>query len=153
MRRWYEPVAMALTVYISLSTMAYMVWVLQTGNLNWHMAYWIPTLLALVWAQTRCLRPGRRPDALEDQGMDDETYQYLSDVFKDLTVISDSEMGALRPSWSFSLDPQTGIGVISFRPELLMNRREIHRMASTIEMRLHNLSLLLAEAHLKRARQ
>lgn len=49
------------------------------------------------------------------------------------------------PGWSMTLDPHTGLGVFSFDPAFLIDRRGIAHFTSVMEMHLHNLSRQLAE--------
>ena len=71
---------------------------------------------------------------------DGEFYERVRRVFSDKEVTRDQEFGSSLPSWSMSIDPQTGIVMIAFRAELLMHTREIHALVSVLEMRLQDLS-------------
>lgn len=85
--------------------------------------------------------------------MDEDVYSGLIDAFAGLDLIKAQEFGAVQPCWAMSIDPQTGVGVFTFRPELLLRRREIEAMSRVIEAHLHDLALKLAEARAIRTRQ
>ena len=71
---------------------------------------------------------------------DSEFYERVRRVFANKEIEHDQEFGRSNPRWNLSIDPQTGIVMISFRPNLLLEPREIHAMISTLEMRLQSLS-------------
>ena len=75
--------------------------------------------------------------------MDYESAKIVRDKLSRLRVIRDTEAVSAHPKWSLLIDPQSGIGIVTFNDRLLHDRREIHALVSTMELHLQNLSLEL----------
>ena len=71
--------------------------------------------------------------------MNEDAYIRFRKVLGDMPVQHDQELGALRPNWTVSHDPQTGVIIISYTPELMMAPREIDKVGEIVQMRLHEL--------------
>jgi hypothetical protein len=75
--------------------------------------------------------------------MDPDSMKIIREKIRALSVVHDSQFGELHPAWSMNIDPKTGLGMFYFKPEFLLDRKEIHRFASVLEMHLHSLSCSL----------
>ena len=68
-----------------------------------------------------------------------EAYQRLRKVLGNIPVLHYQELGAPRPSWTISYDPQTGTMIISNTEELLSKPNEIDHIGSVVQMVYHDI--------------